>query len=51
MNTFSSKETLHKHKITHSNIRNFLCSICGKTFLRSSDLKVHSRIHTGLLRF
>lgn len=35
--------------VTHTDTRNFLCSTCGKTFLRSSDLKIHNRLHTGQL--
>lgn len=43
---FKSYVLLHSHKRLHLE-RNFACTVCEKKFIRSSDLKVHMRIHTG----
>lgn len=46
--TFACKQTLARHKKTHQeNLKNKLCTFCGKGFLRADDLKRHIRIHTG----
>jgi len=38
--------TLKIHMMSHSDIRNFMCSICEKSFKYKGDLKKHLRIHT-----
>ncbi|CAH1114389.1 unnamed protein product [Psylliodes chrysocephalus] len=42
----SSKQALFVHKKKHSGEKSFLCTACGKSFVRKSHLEVHSRIHT-----
>lgn len=38
---YPSNSTLKQHEIAHSNIRNFECKVCLKSFKRSQDLKFH----------
>lgn len=45
--SFSRKDNLERHKLTHSNEKLFSCDICQKSFSRRSYLSVHRRIHTG----
>lgn len=44
--SFKSYLLMYSHKLLHFE-RNFQCTICKKKFIRSSDLKVHMRMHTG----
>ncbi|XP_038157031.1 zinc finger protein 271-like [Cyprinodon tularosa] len=43
-NTFQNIET---HMRSHTGIRPYPCSICGKSFPRPSALRRHKRIHSG----
>lgn len=46
--TFPEKELLRAHmKENHALPRNFLCNMCGDSFIRSEELKIHIRRHTG----
>lgn len=46
--TFSEKDLLKSHtKENHALPRNFLCNMCGDSFIRSEELKIHIRRHTG----
>lgn len=38
---YPSNSTLKQHEIAHSNVRNFECKVCFKSFKRSQDLKFH----------
>lgn len=43
---FSSKESMKVHKhIVHTNIEGYLCSICGKKFMRRLTLALHLKTH------
>ena len=46
--SFKEAAKLTRHKLTHSERDSrYECKYCGKQFGSSSDLKIHSRIHTG----
>ncbi|KAJ5212534.1 uncharacterized protein N7498_004180 [Penicillium cinerascens] len=44
---FSQKSKLQGHFLTHSNYKNFRCSVCGKSFARQATLDRHERSHRG----
>ncbi|KAJ5698496.1 hypothetical protein N7462_000501 [Penicillium macrosclerotiorum] len=44
---FSQKSKLQGHFLTHSNYKNFRCSVCGKAFARQATLDRHERSHRG----
>jgi len=44
---FSTKSALTKHKLSHTNERNFPCQFCEKAFHTKSNLETHIRTHTG----
>ncbi|KAL1958547.1 hypothetical protein VTO42DRAFT_4144 [Malbranchea cinnamomea] len=44
---FSQKSKLQGHFLTHSNFKNFRCSVCGKSFARQATLERHERSHRG----
>lgn len=45
---FYCKTALNRHKKTvHLQIKNHICSVCGKAFSDSANLTAHFRIHTG----
>ncbi|GLA23364.1 hypothetical protein M752DRAFT_207101 [Aspergillus phoenicis ATCC 13157] len=44
---FSQKSKLQGHFLTHSNYKNFKCSVCGKMFARQATLERHERSHRG----
>ncbi|KAJ6103045.1 hypothetical protein N7486_005472 [Penicillium sp. IBT 16267x] len=44
---FSQKSKLQGHFLTHSNYKNFKCSVCGKSFARQATLDRHERSHRG----
>ncbi|KAH8693226.1 putative C2H2 transcription factor [Talaromyces proteolyticus] len=44
---FSQKSKLQGHFLTHSNYKNFSCSVCGKAFARQATLERHERSHRG----
>ena len=43
----SRSSTLKTHLRTHSNVKEFTCSICGKGFHQKGNLRNHVLIHTG----
>ncbi|XP_058863887.1 zinc finger protein 653-like isoform X2 [Acipenser ruthenus] len=38
---------LQRHMVTHSETRDFTCTLCDKSFKRKNHLEVHQRTHTG----
>ncbi|PWY69684.1 hypothetical protein BO70DRAFT_144177 [Aspergillus heteromorphus CBS 117.55] len=44
---FSQKSKLQGHFLTHSNYKNFKCTVCGKKFARQATLERHERSHRG----
>ncbi|XP_069610727.1 zinc finger protein 585A-like [Ranitomeya imitator] len=42
-----SNRKLIKERRSHTSLKTFLCSECGKCFNHNSDLVTHQRIHTG----
>lgn len=42
---------LANHMLSHSDEKNFVCTICGNRFTYRSGLKEHMRIHTGERRY
>ncbi|XP_077113072.1 uncharacterized protein LOC143768263 [Ranitomeya variabilis] len=42
-----SNRKLVKERRSHTSLKTFLCSECGKCFNHNSDLVTHQRIHTG----
>lgn len=45
--SFSLKDYLIKHMVTHTGVRAYQCSICNKRFTQKSSLNVHMRLHRG----
>uniref|UniRef100_A0A8C8RTA8 Zinc finger and BTB domain containing 45 n=1 Tax=Pelusios castaneus TaxID=367368 RepID=A0A8C8RTA8_9SAUR len=45
--SFSLRDYLLKHMVTHTGVRAFQCSICCKRFTQKSSLNVHMRTHPG----
>uniref|UniRef100_A0A674J9M2 Zinc finger and BTB domain containing 45 n=1 Tax=Terrapene triunguis TaxID=2587831 RepID=A0A674J9M2_9SAUR len=43
--SFSLRDYLLKHMVTHTGVRAFQCSICCKRFTQKSSLNVHMRTH------
>lgn len=44
--TFSRKQNLKAHLVTHTEKKPYLCNHCGFSFRRPYDLRRHERIHT-----
>ena len=46
---FQFASELNNHRIKHRKIKTFICAYpkCGKSFMRNSELTVHSTMHTG----
>lgn len=45
---FSSRSLCEGHKNrVHLDIRNFICSTCGRAFTSKTNLSQHERVHTG----
>ncbi|KAI6060116.1 Zinc finger and BTB domain-containing protein 45 [Aix galericulata] len=43
--SFSLRDYLLKHMVTHTGVRAFQCSVCCKRFTQKSSLNVHMRTH------
>ncbi|XP_017067197.2 zinc finger protein weckle [Drosophila eugracilis] len=43
-----TRRTFNKHKLVHSDERQFKCDVCGSAFKRSKTLKAHLILHTGI---
>ncbi|XP_017091330.2 zinc finger protein weckle [Drosophila bipectinata] len=43
-----TRRTFNKHKLVHSDERQFKCDVCGASFKRSKTLKSHLILHTGI---
>lgn len=43
--TTDVKANLRRHNMSHLGLRPHCCSMCGKRFTRSDDLRRHSLIH------
>lgn len=46
---FPRKKSLDTHKLIHSNVKPYACTVpgCGRRFKQSGQLKTHIRLHTG----
>ncbi|XP_004456694.1 zinc finger protein 580-like [Dasypus novemcinctus] len=45
LQVFKSALNLKNHSISHSELRPYICAICGKTFKNSGNLAMHRFIH------
>ena len=43
--SFTTQGHLTDHKRKHTNVRPYVCDICGTSFMRSSTLKMHTKRH------
>ncbi|NXU13914.1 ZBT45 protein, partial [Pardalotus punctatus] len=43
--SFSLRDYLLKHMVTHTGVRAFQCGVCCKRFTQKSSLNVHMRTH------
>ncbi|BFF90920.1 zinc finger protein weckle [Drosophila madeirensis] len=43
-----TRRTFNKHKIVHSDERQYKCELCGAEFKRTKTLKSHLILHTGI---
>lgn len=43
--SFSLRDYLLKHMVTHTGVRAFQCAVCAKRFTQKSSLNVHMRTH------
>ncbi|KAI8045591.1 zinc finger protein weckle [Drosophila gunungcola] len=43
-----TRRTFNKHKLVHSDERQYKCDVCGSAFKRSKTLKAHLILHTGI---
>ncbi|XP_044767005.1 zinc finger protein 615-like isoform X2 [Coccinella septempunctata] len=42
---YTTKKILKKHLGTHTGIKSFVCSVCGKKFRHNCDLTAHEKVH------
>ena len=47
MKSFSTKDTLNKHMMVHTEERQYKCGECGKLFKRISHVREHLKIHSS----
>uniref|UniRef100_A0A6P7F4L7 Zinc finger protein 208-like n=1 Tax=Diabrotica virgifera virgifera TaxID=50390 RepID=A0A6P7F4L7_DIAVI len=45
--TFSTRNELKVHELTHTGLKPHECNICHKSFSKKDTLKAHQRVHTG----
>lgn len=44
---FTQRQKIHRHLITHTKNKPFVCSECGSAFSEITVLKQHQRVHSG----
>ena len=45
---FPYKDQLNRHKVIHSDVKNYSCSFCGKKFKSNTCVNTHEKIHQGV---
>lgn len=44
---FAQRQKIHRHLITHTKNKPYVCSVCGNAFSEALVLKQHFRVHSG----